>query len=150
MDSLLTGISFRIQNIKFSYIYFIKFFVDTFFTMMICHFIFQMFSISLFHPMIKFFIFFILGILSFTSKETKISKTFYQKEYYFFIIGNSLDGFIISLTFPCSFWYLSFLFSFVGTLFFLIGNQIPLKKRKNWMSSFLFFLLAILSLLQTF
>ena len=99
---------------------------------------------------LKSIIFLILGILSLKNKNNEqIKFSFTLKEKILFSIGNSIDGFLISLTLLNIYspLYLGVLFSLFGVLFFIFGYYFtPRKKSLTKFNSIIYFILAFISL----
>ena len=95
-------------------------------------------------------LFFILGIYNLKEQEEQhLNQKITTKEKLLLIIGNSIDGFLVSLTLPSyPVLYLSILFSGITILLLLTGYKIPIPKKEKLSSltSLTYFLIAILSL----
>ena len=97
---------------------------------------------------IQFHLFLILAILS-CKENNNIYQNISLKKLFLLFFTNSLDGLLVASTFlgqekPL---YLSFIFTSITFLFFIIGFKTPLKlKKKKYTISILFLLLAFLSL----
>lgn len=102
-----------------------------------------------FHDLkIQFHLFLLLAILAYKENNTICQNISFKKLFLLFFT-NSLDGLLVASTFlgqenPL---YLSFIFTSITFLFFIIGFKTPLKlKKKKYTISILFLLLAFLSL----
>ncbi len=150
MDSLFIGYSFRCNHTIFEWYHKFFFFIGLFLTFIFLHIFSQVFHIFIVNKYIKAILFLILGSLSFQKKETKnYSRTLSWKELIIIILESSIDGFLVSLTLisTYSIYYISLIFSGIGTLFLEIGNHFPYQyKKSEYVSFFLFLLLAICSL----
>ena len=97
---------------------------------------------------IQFHLFLILAILA-CKENNNIYQNISLKKLFLLFFTNSLDGLLVASTFL---WqekplYLSFIFTSITFLFFIIGFKTPLKlKKKKYTISILFLLLAFLSL----
>lgn len=102
-----------------------------------------------FHDLkIQFHLFLLLAILAYKENNTICQNISFKKLFLLFFT-NSLDGLLVASTFlgqenPL---YLSFIFTSITFIFFMIGFKTPLKlKKKKYTISILFLLLAFLSL----
>lgn len=97
---------------------------------------------------IQFHLFLLLAILA-CKENNNIYQNISLKKLFLLFFTNSLDGLLVASTFlgqekPL---YLSFIFTSITFLFFIIGFKTPLKlKKKKYTISILFLLLAFLSL----
>lgn len=102
-----------------------------------------------FHDLkIQFHLFLLLAILAYKENNTICQNISFKKLFLLFFT-NSLDGLLVASTFlnqenPL---YLSFIFTSITFIFFMIGFKTPLKlKKKKYTISIFFLLLAFLSL----
>ena len=97
---------------------------------------------------IQFHLFLLLAILA-CKENNNIYQNISLRKLFLLFFTNSLDGLLVASTFlgqdnPL---YLSFIFTSITFLFFIIGFKTPLKlKKKKYTISILFLLLAFLSL----
>lgn len=97
---------------------------------------------------IQFHLFLLLAILAYKENNT-ICQNISLRKLFLLFFTNSQDGLLVASTFlgqenP---FYLSFIFTSITFLFFMIGFKTPLKlKKKKYTISILFLLLAFLSL----
>ena len=102
-----------------------------------------------FHDLkIQFHLFLLLAILAY-KENNNIYQNISLRKLFLLFFTNSLDGLLVASTFlgqkhP---FYLSFIFTSITFLFFMIGFKTPLKlKKKKYTISIIFLLLAFLSL----
>lgn len=102
-----------------------------------------------FHDLkIQFHLFLLLAILDY-KENNNIYQNISLRKLFLLFFTNSLDGLLVASTFlgqkhPS---YLSFIFTSITFLFFMMGFKTPLKlKKKKYTISILFLLLAFLSL----
>ncbi len=150
IDSIFVGISYKIAHYKLKWWDFLLLFIFSFCILILMHLLFYITNFKDSLTNLKSVIFLILGILSLKNKDDeKVKNSFTLKEKILFSIGNSIDGFLISLTLlnlyaPI---FLSFLFALFGVLFFIFGYYFtPRKKSLTKFSSIIYFILAFIAL----
>ena len=150
IDSIFVGISYKIAHYKLNWRDFFLLFIISLFILILFHSIFYITNFKDNLTNLKSIIFLILGILSLKNKNNEqIKFSFTLKEKILFSIGNSIDGFLISLTLLNIYspLYLSVLFSLFGVLFFIFGYYFtPRKKSLTKFNSIIYFILAFISL----
>lgn len=150
IDSFFIGASLKASNILLTKKDFLEMFIASFLFIFLLELLCNILSFSIINPYMKAVLFFILGIYNLKEQEEQpLSKKITTKEKLLLIIGNSIDGFLVSLTlsyYPVL--YLSFLFSGITILLLLTGYKIPIPKKEKLSSltSLTYFLIAILSL----
>ncbi len=150
MDSFIMGISFKISKTKLTLKNIVELSLGSFLTITFFHITMQIFHISVANKFTKFLLFLILGIFSLKKEEKKkYQKKLTPKEILLIILSNSIDGFLVSLTFTTqySITLLSFIYAITGIFLLLLGNKTPISwKKRDYISTVLFFVLAITSL----
>ena len=146
IDSFFIGASLEASNILLTKKDFLEMFIASFLFI----FLLELLCNILFLSIMKAILFFILGIYNLKEQEEQpLNQKITTKEKLLLIIGNSIDGFLVSLTLPSyPVLYLSFLFSGITILLLLTGYKIPIPKKEKLSSltSLTYFLIAILSL----
>lgn len=150
IDSFFIGASLKASNILLTKKDFLEMFIASFLFIFLLELLCNILSFSIINPYMKAVLFFILGIYNLKEQEEQpLSKKITTKEKLLLIIGNSIDGFLVSLTLPSyPVLYLSILFSGITILLLLTGYKIPIPKKEKLSSltSLTYFLIAILSL----
>lgn len=150
IDSFFIGLSLKATNTKLTKRDFIEMFTYSFLLLFVFHFICKILSISIINPYMKSVLFFLLGIYSLKIEQEKPQKKKITTiEKLFLVIGNSIDGLLVSLTlFMYSSLYLSLLFSSITVLLLIIGYHLPMKEKDKpySLSSLAYFLIAFFSL----
>lgn len=147
IDSFFIGASLKASNILLTKKDFLEMFIASFLFIFLLELLCNILSLSIINPYMKAVLFFILGI--YNLKEQPLNQKITTKEKLLLIIGNSIDGFLVSLTLPFyPVLYLSILFSGITILLLLTGYKIPIPKKEKLSSltSLTYFLIAILSL----
>lgn len=150
IDSFFIGASLEASNILLTKKDFLEMFIASFLFIFLLELLCNILFLSIINPYMKAILFFILGIYNLKEQEEQpLNQKITTKEKLLLIIGNSIDGFLVSLTLPSyPVLYLSFLFSGITILLLLTGYKIPIPKKEKLSSltSLTYFLIAILSL----
>jgi len=150
MDSFVIGISLKLNKMKLHLLEILEMSLGSFITILFFHILLNTFHIQIHHKFTKFILFILLGILSLKKEKKKIPyQALNQKDIFLIILSNSIDGFLISLTFinQYSYIFLSFIYSFSGIFLLILGNSFSINiKKSDLISTTLFFLLALISL----
>ena len=150
IDSFFIGASLKASNILLTKKDFLEMFIASFLFIFLLELLCNILSLSIINPYMKAVLFFILGIYNLKEQEEQpLNQKITTKEKLLLIIGNSIDGFLVSLTLPSyPVLYLSILFSGITILLLLTGYKIPIPKKEKLSSltSLTYFLIAILSL----
>ena len=148
IDSFLIGITLKKTKYQHKAIYFSTFFITSFLVFITLHLLFNFIPINFNNSILKFTCFFFFGCLNLKNEEN--SNVNWQKiTFLILIIVNSLDGFLVSLLYRTTYniFFLSFLFSSTSLLFLILGSCFTPKKKNQWLSPFLYFSLAFLSII---
>ena len=150
IDSFFIGASLKASNILLTKKDFLEMFIASFLFIFLLELLCNILSLSIINPYMKALLFFIQGIYNLKEQEEQpLNQKITTKEKLLLIIGNSIDGFLVSLTLPSyPVLYLSILFSGITILLLLTGYKIPIPKKEKLSSltSLTYFLIAILSL----
>lgn len=145
MDSFLIGFSLKKEDYIPNYL---KIWFLSYIILSILLILFTFFRINIYHPLIKFTIFTLLGISCLKKQDETISKDITEKRLFMLLLANSIDGFIIAATFleKYSLLVICLLFSSISTLFLYLGYKLEYKKKNTYISALIYLLLAFWSL----
>ena len=145
MDSFLIGFSLKKEDYIPNYL---KIWFLSYIILSILLILFTFFKINIYHPLIKFTIFTLLGISCLKKQDETISKDITEKRLFMLLLANSIDGFIIAATFleKYSLLVICLLFSSISTLFLYLGYKLEYQKKNTYISALIYFLLAFWSL----
>lgn len=150
IDSFFIGATLKASNVILSKKDFLEMFLSSFLFLFLLKFISNFLSFTIINPYMKAILFMLLGIYNLKEQDEKpLKKKITTKEKLLFMIGNSIDGFLVSLTLTSySILYLSFLFSGITMLLLLTGYQMPVPKKEKLssLSSLIYFFIAFFSL----
>lgn len=148
IDSFLIGITFKKINLnKFKNLC-LFFYLTSFIIFIIFHLFLSFIPLNFNNSFLKFSCFFFFGCLNLKNdNEPMMIKN--KIAFIILIALNSLDGFLVSLLYRnlYNIFFLSFLFSTTSLLFLILGNFFSPKKKNQWLSPFLYFTLAFLSII---
>lgn len=151
IDSFFIGATLKASNIMLSKKDFSEMFLSSFLFIFLLKLVCNWLSLSIINPYIKAVLFLLLGLYNLKNQETKtLNPKITTKEKLLLIIGNSIDGFLVSLTLPSyPILYLSVLFSGITILLLLTGYIIPFPKKEKLssLSNITYFLIAFFSLI---
>lgn len=148
IDCFIIGLSLKIEQKKLSMDKLLCLLLFLFILYAVFLFLFSKITWPFHDLKIQFHLFLLLAILAYKENNTICQNISFKKLFLLFFT-NSLDGLLVASTFlgqenPL---YLSFIFTSITFLFFIIGFKTPLKlKKKKYTISILFLLLAFLSL----
>ncbi len=150
IDSFIIGLSLKLTKTPLNRKEFLFSYLYTFLLLILFHSIIYLLNISIIFKYTQFFLFFLLALLSLKKEKEEKRNHGSLKELLIILFGNSIDGMLVSMTFlnQYSFLFLSFLFSSTSLILLYMGYKLPIKRKKRkYMNSVIFFLLAIFSLL---
>ena len=145
MDSFLIGFSLNEQKLTIKN--FILLWLSYILTLYILLLISSLLKIQIDQPILKSILFFILGILCLKGQKEKQHISIKKRTMIFLSLSNSLDGWLVALTFVKFYplLYISLIFSSFSLILLWLGYKFPKQKKNQWLSPFLYFILAILS-----
>lgn len=152
LDGFVIGIGLRGLHFNISYKNFIVLFLENLFLYSTLLFFYSFFHFQFITNFVSTLLYLTLAFVSLKSKKEKNSmmpKTLNVFSCFFLTLTHSLDGSLVSLGFVYEYplWIIICLFSFMAVLLIALGyffsTSFQVSKKSNYVSAFLFFLLAI-------
>ncbi len=152
LDGFIIGIGLKGNRIQLTYKEFFILFFENIILYSILLFLYSFLQFQFITNFISTLFYLILAFLSFRNKEeetTIFSKKLNLLSCFFLTLSHSMDGVLVSLGFVYEYplGIIVFLFSFMAVLLIVLGyffaNTFSMPKKSNYISAFLFLLLAI-------